>query len=65
MLDSPLSVKVEEYRRKVLDGTITTEELREAVRLVRDGRATASEIRTSRAKALPSGDDMLNDLMAE
>jgi hypothetical protein len=45
-LSLPLSAQVELWRQKVKDGTITTEELREAVRTIREGRVTASATKT-------------------
>ena len=41
MLSTPPSAQIELWRQKVKDGTITTDELREAIRLLRDGRMAA------------------------
>jgi hypothetical protein len=56
-----------ELRRKAAEGTLTLDEMREGIRLLRQGRvsaAAASEgARKKRAKATPkSAEDLLSDL---
>jgi hypothetical protein len=41
-LDLPLSVRVEEWRRKAAEGSITPEEMRECIAAIRNGRVSAS-----------------------
>ena len=62
--------RVEVWRRKAIDGTLTPEEELEAVRAIRGDRrsaAVASETsRTKKAAAsvpLPSGDDLLSEML--
>lgn len=71
MIPSPeLQSKIALWRQKAVDGTITKEEMQEAILLMRDGRrgaAIASEksaaSRVTKAKAIvPSADDMLKEL---
>lgn len=57
------------WRLRVLDGTLTPEEMKEGIKILRAGRLGAAEAaqRTAatRKKAIaviPSADDMLNDL---
>lgn len=64
-----LQMKMSLWRQKAVEGTLTQDEMREAIALMRAGRAagqTASASGTSRrakAKAeIPSADDMLNEL---
>ena len=42
-LSGDMELKKTEWRAKVLDGTIATEEMREWIKLVRAGRVTASQ----------------------
>jgi hypothetical protein len=67
MAQSPeLQSKIAIWRAKSADGTITTEELREAIRELRAGRISAGEAaRSTRKRAIaeiPSADDMLKEL---
>lgn len=43
MYDPQTVQKIAEWRRKVLDNTITREEMQQAIILLRQGRATAAE----------------------
>lgn len=65
-IDLPLSARVEIWRKKVLDGTITIEEMREAVEAIRQGRvtaaATAAKSRSSARAAPIDSDALLDDL---
>lgn len=70
-MSGPFSVdlqsKIALWRAKALDGTITIEELREAVAAMRQDRKSAAvasdKSRRARAKAeIPSADDMLGEL---
>lgn len=64
MLDIPLSVRVEEWKRKVLEGTITTEEMRECILALRAGRmgAAATSARSRASKAPVDIAGMENEL---
>lgn len=63
-----LQMKVEEWRRKAREGTLTIEETREAIKVLRAGRsliaAATGGSKTNRAAkaAKPSGDDLLSEL---
>jgi hypothetical protein len=65
---TPLDLaKIESYRAKSLDNTITLDELKEAVKLMREGRlaASASSDAAKRKKAvaaIPNADDLLGEL---
>ena len=53
-LDVPLSVKLEEWRQKAAAGTITTEEMRECIQAIRQGRVSAATVSAkSRAAKAP------------
>jgi len=65
MLDVPLSVKIEEFRQKQRNGTFTTEDMREAVRLMREGRVAAAAQSLTRRKAEQANinsDQLLDEL---
>lgn len=71
MIPSPeLQAKIASWRAKAVDGTITKEEMQEAILLMREGRrgaAIASEksaaTRVTKAKAVvPTAEDMLKEL---
>lgn len=47
----PLAAKADLWRQKVIAGTITDEELKEAVELLREGRRLAAETGTARKAA--------------
>jgi len=63
-----LQQKIAIWRQKSAEGTLTLDEMREAVVLLREGRrsaATAASTGARRAKAkaaIPSADDMLDEL---
>ena len=63
-----LQLKVEEWRTKARAGTLTLEETREAIKVLRAGRsliapATGGSKTNRTAKAAkPSGDDLLSEL---
>lgn len=62
-----LQSRIALWRAKALDGTITIEELREAVAAMRQDRKSAAvasdKSRRAKAKAeIPSADDMLSEL---
>lgn len=53
-LDVPLEVRVAEWRKKEAEGTLSDEEMREAIRAIRAGRVSASQTSTrSRAAKAP------------
>lgn len=64
--DSDFHLKLAEYRRKSADGTITLDEMREAVRLMRQGRVAAAEA-NAKAKKAASGKPTVNaaDLLSQ
>jgi len=62
-----LQIKLSEWRKKVAEKTITLEEMKEAVVLLRAGRASAlaasdSGKRKAAAKVIPSADALLDEL---
>jgi hypothetical protein len=62
-----LQSKVLLWRQKAADGTLSIEEMKEAVLALREGRVSASaasdKSRAKKAaKAIPSADDLLNEL---
>lgn len=62
--------RIAHLRAKVADDTITKEELREAVVMIREGRLAAgtrteAAQRAKAKKEIPSADDMLSELMGE
>lgn len=62
-----LQMKLAEWRRKTQDGTISLEEMKEAIVVLRQGRvaaaaASATAKRKTAAKVIPSADDLLNEL---
>lgn len=64
-----LQAKLAVWRRKAVDGTLSLDEMREAVRAIRGDRKVAHAVSdTSRAKksqpkaVVPSADDMLDEL---
>ena len=61
-LDVPLSVKLEEWRRRAAAGDLTTAEMREVIQLVRQGRSSAQQTSTaSRARKAPVDTAALED----
>jgi plasmid rolling circle replication initiator protein Rep len=59
--------KIAVWRQKALDGTLTLEEMKEAVKLMREGRVSAASAsdssRRKTAKAeIKSADEMLDEL---
>ncbi len=67
MISPELQQKIQVWRQKSLDGTITIEEQREALKLMREGRLAAAQASAAgkRAKAkaaVPNADDLLNEL---
>lgn len=66
-LSQDLQIRLQEWRKKALDGTITNEELKEAISLMRQERVFAGERSAKKraAKAKPEAidsDAMLNEL---
>jgi hypothetical protein len=62
-----LQMKLTEWRRRTAEGTITLDEMKEAVALVRQGRvAAAAASATAKRKvakaAIPSADDLLDEI---
>jgi hypothetical protein len=67
VLSPELQSKISVWRQKALDGTLTIDEMREAIVLMRQGRmsaASASEqARRTKAKAaVKSADELLSEL---
>ena len=56
--------RIQIWRQKALAGTLSQEELREAIQILREDRVGASQVsRTSRAKKAPiNADDLLGEL---
>lgn len=66
-MNPELVAKIAIWRAKAADGTITLDEMREAVAAMREGRLAAAnasdQARRKRAKAaVRSADDLLNEL---
>lgn len=62
-----LQAKITSWRQRSSEGTLTIEEMREAIRELRAGRvsAVATSATATRKKAIaaiPAADDMLNEL---
>ncbi len=66
MLDVPLSVKIEEWRAKAIAGTIATEEMRECIMAIRQGRisASATSAKARAARAPVAVGDLENEIDA-
>lgn len=68
--DHETALKIAEYRRKSADGTITLEEMRAAVALMRQGRlaaktaSAAKRERTAATRAPVDSDALLSELDA-
>jgi hypothetical protein len=66
MFSPELASQVALWRQKAKDGTLTQDEMREAIQALRAERATASPTGTSvkrtAAKAKPSSEDLLSQL---
>lgn len=66
MITLDMQVKIAEWRQKCRANTITTEEMQEAMRWLREDRTTAqttSKSKPGAAKKAPvSGDDLLKEL---
>ncbi len=65
LISAELSSKISLWRAKIADGTITREEMKEAVLHLRQGRLAAAQSATTtkRAKAMkaiPNADDLLS-----
>lgn len=62
MYDPETSAKIQLYRQKSLDGTLTQDEMREAIGLLRQGRAAAAATSAkSRSKKAPVDSGALLD----
>lgn len=66
MYSPELQSKIASWRHKVANGTLTKEELTEAIKLLREERLAAAESvskrRTTAKKEVRSADDLLNEL---
>ena len=71
MLTPDLETRIAILRQKGLDNTLTEEDMREVVLLLREGRrgasiasgkAAAKRTKTAAPKATPNADDMANEL---
>jgi len=64
MLD--LSAKIQLWRQKAREGTLSQAEMREAIEYLRQGRvqaaATSAKSRSSKAKPAVNSDDLLKEL---
>jgi len=62
-----LQIKFAEWRKRSAEGTLSLEEMKEAIALVRQGRmnasaAAASTKRTAAKKIIPNAEDLLGEL---
>lgn len=64
MLSPEAQTRISELRAKSNAGTITLDEMKEVVRLMREGRASSidAQAKTKAKKATRSADDMLSEL---
>lgn len=67
IMDNTTQARVTEWRAKAQAGTLTVEEMREAIKVLRAGRVSAAfaseTARRKKAKAVvPSADDLLSEL---
>lgn len=66
--DTQTQLKVLEWRQKAREGTLSMDEMREAIKFLRAGRAMTapatggSKTRKAAASAKPNGDDLLSEL---
>lgn len=63
--DPDFHLKLATYRRKAADGTISLDEMREAVKLMRQGRLAAAQNAKSasrKSSAPVNSDDLLSEL---
>lgn len=59
-----LNAKIAVWRQRAIDGTLSKEEMREAINLMRMGRLTSATHKASKAKAAPiDSDELLKGLM--
>ena len=64
MISPELSTKIQNWRQKSNAGTLSIDEMREAIAALRMGRANAANTtKTTRAKVPASVDDLLTELM--
>lgn len=61
-----LQTKIQQWRQRAMEGTLTKEEMAEAIKLLREDRVTAvtasAKVRTQAKTAIPSADDLLAEL---
>lgn len=61
-----LQTKIQQWRQRAMEGTLTKEEMAEAIKLLREDRVTAvtasAKVRTQAKAAIPSADDLLAEL---
>jgi len=67
MISSELAAKIASWRQKAVEGTLTEEEMKEAIVLLREGRAaalasSATAKRTRAVAAIPKADDLLDEI---
>lgn len=63
-----IQAKIAEWRQKAVEGALTVEEMREAIKLIREDRVSAAQKSASKTTrkaaiaAVPSADDLLSEL---
>jgi len=68
MSNPDLSFKVAEWRQKAREGTLSMDEMKEAIKVLRAGRAMipaatgGSRTRKTASSTKPSGEDLLSEL---
>lgn len=66
MSDPNLQLKVAEWRQKAREGTLSMDEMKEAIKVLRAGRAmipaATGGSRTRKTAAKPDGNDLLSEL---
>ena len=65
-VDINTQAKIQLWRQKARDGTLTIEEQREIIATLRQGRLSAAQAsakaKASKAKSAPNSDDLLSEL---
>lgn len=65
MYDAQTVAQIAEWRRKVMDNTITKEEMQKAIILLRQGRAAAAEQKKAAGRKAKAPTRSADDLLAE
>ena len=68
-MPEPLAIQLESWKEKAINGTLSTDELIEAIKVLRANRLSAGiaqskarAIKTTATKVIPNADDLFADL---